>query len=259
MTSPPARSELLTGPAKHGALCTLGDTFAAEVLGYCGFDWICIDRQHGSFGEGVLYGLLQAFSASDTPVLVRVPGNEPAAIMRALDAGAEGVIVPLVEDATAARLAVSACRYPPHGIRSWGPTRVRHRVAGYSSEVADQRVVCAVMVETALGLENLEEIAAVPGLDCIFAGPSDLALALGAVPSLLDVNPVVADAIARIPSACAGHGKVAGIFTGGAEQAAIWRSRGFHLISLQSDRLLMSERAGQILREIRDTHGRDLV
>ena len=246
---------LLGGGARFGVVCTLGDSFLAEVLGHCGFDWICIDRQHGSFGEDRLYGLLQGLASSGAPALVRVPGNDAAAIMRALDAGAVGVIVPMVENATEAEQAAAACHYPPGGIRSWGPTRARHLSSGYSAAQADKDVICAVMVETVEGLQHLDAIASVPGIDGIFVGPSDLALALGAVPSLVEPDDRVIEAIETVAAACATRGKFSGIFTSGAPQAAHWASRGFHLLSVHSDRLLMSERAVELLAEIRALQG----
>jgi 4-hydroxy-2-oxoheptanedioate aldolase len=246
-----AREMLLDGGPKFGALCTLGDVFALEVLGHCGFDWICIDRQHGSFGEGELYPLLQALSSTGTPALVRVPGHDDAAIMRALDAGAAGVIVPMIESAASAAQVAAACRYPPRGTRSWGPTRARHLTADYSAGKADAAVLCGVMIETTVGLDNLDEIAAVPGVDGVFAGPSDLALALGRKPSLTEPDDIVIETIDAVRGAFAANGKFAGIFTVGAEQGSRWSSRGFTLISVHSDRLLMSDGAEQLLSEIR--------
>lgn len=250
-----ARERLLGGGPKYGAICTLGDAFSVEVLGHCGFDWICLDRQHGSFGEGELYPLMQGLSSAGTPAMVRVPGHDGPAIMRALDAGAAGVIVPMIETAVAAAEVVAACRYPPSGTRSWGPTRARHLTTGYSASKADGAVICAVMIETAAGLENLDEIASVPGLDGVFAGPSDLALALGCKPSLTDPDERVEEAIEAVAARFAAHGKFAGIFTVGAQQAAHWSRRGFTLISVHSDRLLMSEGAEQLLAEIRAPDG----
>ena len=151
--------------------------------------------------------------------------------MRALDAGAAGVVVPMVEDARAAQAAVAACRYPPVGIRSWGPTRARHLTKTYSAAAADQSVFCAVMVETVLGLENLAEIAAVDGLDCIFAGPSDLALALGKTPRLADIDPAVSAEIERFAAVCKANGKAAGIFSSGSREALRWADAGFQLVS----------------------------
>jgi 4-hydroxy-2-oxoheptanedioate aldolase len=242
---------LLDGAVKYGAICSLPDGFSAEVLGRCGFDWSCVDMQHGTLSEAGLYPVLQGLAAGGTPALVRVRWNEPAAIMRALDAGASGVIVPMIQNAADAAAAVAACRYPPAGIRSWGPTRARYSMTPYSARAADQSVICAVMIETESALDCLDEIVAVPGVDCIVIGPSDLALSLGASPSLIVDSAQVDDAIGRVLAACAAAGVCPGIFTSGADQAIRWRERGFRLICTHSDRLLMAERAEQLLSDVR--------
>ena len=242
---------LLDGSVRYGAICSLADSLSAEVLGRCGFDWVCVDLQHGALSEDALFAVLQGLALGGTPVLVRVRSNEPAAIMRALDAGAAGVVVPMIEDANEAAAAVAACRYPPRGMRSWGPTRARYSMAPYTPEWADRSVVCAVMIETGAALRSLDEIVAVPGLDSVVIGPSDLALSLGASPTLVVDSPVVEAAIRRVIVACEGAGISPGIFTSGADQALRWRDEGFRLICAHSDRLLMSERAEQLLRDVR--------
>ena len=107
-----------------GAWCSIGSSYVVEVLGSCGFDWICIDLQHGFAGVESLLPMVQAAAITQTPALVRVPRLDAGMIGRALDAGAAGVIVPMVNSAAEARAAVAACRYPPDGIRSWGPARL---------------------------------------------------------------------------------------------------------------------------------------
>lgn len=124
------RDRLAARPTAFGAICSVPDSFSAEMLGRAGFDWVCVDLQHGMVGSEALLGILQALDLTETPSLVRVPWNEPAAIMHALDTGASGVIVPMVNSAEEAERAVAACRYPPAGIRSWGPTRVALGRAG---------------------------------------------------------------------------------------------------------------------------------
>ena len=251
MTTTPVPSSLLDGSVRYGAICSLADSLSAEVLGRCGFDWVCVDMQHGALSDGALFAVLQGLALGGTPALVRVRWNEPSAIMRALDAGAAGVLVPMIQDAGDAAAAVAACRYPPRGIRSWGPIRARYSMTPYTPEGADRSAVCAVMIETGAALGSLDEIAAVPGLDSIVIGPSDLALSLGESPTLVVDSPQVEDAIRRIPAACAQAGITPGIFTSGDDQALRWRDGGFKLICAHSDRLLMAERAEQLLRDVR--------
>ena len=160
-----------------GGWCSIPNSFTAEIMAHS-FEWVCIDMQHGLMGQDALVTMLQSVAITGTPAVVRVPWNEPSYIMRALDAGAQGVIVPMVNSAAEAALAVDACRYPPEGHRSWGPTRN----ALYSSSGPvdiNQSVVCTIMVENRPAIEALDKILDVDGIDAIFVGPGDLAVSLG--------------------------------------------------------------------------------
>lgn len=245
------RERSTSGSAMFGAFCSVPDPFSAEVLGYAGFDWVCVDLQHGMIDEGDLLGILQGLESSGTPSLVRVRWNEPAAIMRALDTGADGVVVPMVSSARDAAAAVAACRFPPTGIRSWGPTRAALGRGDYSVETANREVLCAVMIETREAMDALDDILAVPGVDAAFIGPSDLAIAHGIVPSLKADDPEVGRLITRVRDACAAHGVIPAIFTSGHEAAVRWERAGFQLLTVGSDRLLMLEAAQRLVSSIR--------
>src|SRR2546428_1436293 len=143
------------GKASVGGWCVVPGSFTAEVMARAGFDWICIDTQHGLIGYDQMLTMLQAVAVAGTPSVVRVPWNHPASLMQALDARAPGVIVPMVNSAAEAAAAVGACRYPPAGYRSWGPTRAALGVADFSPELANRSVICAVMVETVPALDQL--------------------------------------------------------------------------------------------------------
>src|SRR5206468_7835530 len=132
--------------------------------------------QHGLIDEAAMRGMVQAAAIRDTPVLVRVPWNEPGAIMRALDAGAEGVIVPMVNTVAEARAAAGASRYPPLGYRSWGPLRSGMAQRDFNPALGNEQVLCLVMIETHEAVENVDAILEVPGVDGVFVGPNDLAI-----------------------------------------------------------------------------------
>ena len=166
-----------------GAWCSIASSYVVEVLGSCGFDWICIDLQHGFAGLESLLPMVQAAAITQTPALVRVPRLDAGMIGRALDAGAAGVIVPMVNSAAEARAAVAACRYPPDGVRSWGPARLMLADPEYSAQRANAQVHCLVMVETLDAVRNLSEIAPVAGVTAVFVGPSDLAVDMGLHPA----------------------------------------------------------------------------
>ena len=156
--------------------------FTAEVMARQGFDTLCIDMQHGTTEMNDVWPMLQAISQTDTVPVVRVPWNDPATIMKALDLGAYGIIVPLVNTAADAAKAVAACRYPPVGMRSSGPVRALHYGGADYVANANDKIVIMAMIETKEGLANLDAICAIPGLDAVYIGPSDLSFALGLVP-----------------------------------------------------------------------------
>ena len=245
------RERLNDDSGLFGVICSMPDPFSAEMLGWTGVDWVCVDLQHGMVGQEALVGILQAFALTKTPTLVRVPWNDPAQIMHALDTGASGVIVPMVNSAADAVQAVAACRYPPLGIRSWGPTRAILGRPKYDVDSANREVICTVMIETREAMAALDEILAVPGVDAAFVGPSDLAIAHGLPPSLQADSPEVGELLARIVSRCRHYQVVPAIFTSGRDPALRWRHAGFRLFTVGSDRLLMSEATKALVSSIR--------
>ena len=208
----------------------------AERLARLGWDYVSLDAQHGLFGYSGMLAALTAIDAGGRSVgMVRVAANDATSIGRALDAGAAGVIVPLVNTAEDAAKAVSASRYPPVGIRSYGPMRSMLRIGPAPAE-ADASVVVLAMIETPEGLDNVEAIAATPGLDGLYIGPSDLTLAVGGTTS---TDPSVADAfeaaLVRIRRACEDNGIAAGLHTRSGEEAAKRISEGFTVLSVAGD------------------------
>lgn len=224
------RRKLEAGGVAHGAAAVLGSPLAAELLAVAGFDYVYLDQQHGLVSLDTLVALLQATARTGCTPLVRVARNDEALIGRALDAGAAGVIVPLVETAAEAERAAAACRYAPRGSRSWGPLRAGDAL-GSSPEAVNAEVLCLVMVETARGVERVEEIASVPGVDGVYVGAADLALTLGLPPRAGLQEGVHAEAVARIVAACTERGIVAAISGDPAEMAAA----GFRMVTLGSD------------------------
>jgi 4-hydroxy-2-oxoheptanedioate aldolase len=238
------------GPMLGGWL-TIPGAFAAEVMGSAGFDWYCLDLQHGMITRADLVEMLQGLDIGQNLSIVRVPWNHPPDIMWALDAGAAGVIVPMVNDAEQARAAVRACRFAPAGTRSWGPTRVAlHTRPGTPAEL-DASVRCIIMIETAEAVERLDDILAVPGIDGVFVGPSDLAVSLGLDPR--DGGDAAhAAAIERILERCLAHAVLPGIFCGTAQAAIRYRDLGYRLLALCSDIRLVRDAASRALASVRD-------
>ncbi len=209
---------------------------STEWLAHLGWDYLCLDLQHGLIGyDGMLRGLTAVDAARGPAGLVRVEANDRTYIGKALDAGARGVIVPLIDTADDAALAVSYSRYPPVGVRSYGPMRSQLRVGPLPAE-ADDAVVVLAMIETPEGLENVESICAVPGLDGIYVGPSDLRIAVGgSSPADSSVDEVFDAALVRIADAAAAAGIACGIHTPSGEVAARRLTQGFTFATVASD------------------------
>ena len=246
-----------TGEQTIGAWLSLGNTHTAEMLANAGFDWLCIDMQHGLVDYGDLRHMLPAISTTDTTPIVRVAGNNPAEIMKALDAGAMGVIVPLVNNRAEAAAAVAACRYPPEGGRSFGPIRAAmYGGRGYAAE-ANEEIACIVMIETKEGIANLEEIVTTPGLGGVYIGPADLAYALGLPPKGDNDDPLHLETVGRILAACKAHGVPAGIHTGGLEYTKLRLAAGFNFVTLGSDVGFMMQAAATDLAAARGAQKRE--
>jgi 4-hydroxy-2-oxoheptanedioate aldolase len=204
--------------------------FTAEVMARQGFDTLCVDMQHGTTDMNDVWPMLQAISQTDTVPVVRVPWNDPPTIMKALDLGAYGIIVPLINTAEDAAKAVAACRYPPVGMRSSGPVRAVH----YGGKANDEIVIMA-MIETKEGLANLDAICATPGLDAVYIGPSDLSFALGMAPRGDNPDPVHIATCDKIREAAHKRGIKAVMHCASAAFAAGAVKRGFDMVMLTSD------------------------
>lgn len=209
----PFKHALAAGQPQIGLWCTLSTGFTAEVVAGAGFDWLLLDTEHSPGDVLTVLGQLQALSGYPVSPVVRPASNDPVLIKRLLDCGAQSLLIPYIESVSDARAAVTAIRYPPGGLRGVSAiTRATHfgRVRDYARN-AEAELCLIVQIETRRGIDALEEIAAVDGIDGIFVGPGDLAASLGHIgdPGHPEVVSVVEDAIARIV-AC---GKPAGILT----------------------------------------------
>ena len=226
-----------------GAWCTIPSPWTAEIAARSGHDWICIDTQHGLIGYDVMLPMLQAVSAGGVPAFVRVPWNEPGTIMKALDAGASGVIVPMVNSVAEAKSVVGACRYPPDGYRSMGPTRAR------AVGIEWRRPICVVMIETVQAVGLSDEILAVPGVDAVFVGPNDLAVSAGLDSGYDGRHPDHRRLIETVAGSARRNGVVAGIMCGSPEVALQWLKAGYLMLALESDSRLLSNATEQVVTQ----------
>jgi 4-hydroxy-2-oxoheptanedioate aldolase len=245
------KERLASGRAVIGGWCVIPNPFSAELMARAGFDWICIDTQHGLIDYAGMLSMLQALTGSGVPVLVRVPWNEPGAISKALDAGAQGVIVPMINSVADAQAAVAACRYGPEGYRSWGPTRASLTLPRYTPDEANRRIMCTIQIETLEAVERVDEILSVPGIDAVFVGPMDLAISSGMRPSLKAEDPEQRRMIETILAACLRHGVVPGTYGGSVGMVREWERVGFRLLTADADSAFLRRGAEAMLREIR--------
>jgi len=238
------------GAAVNGWLA-IPNSFATETMAHQGWDSLTIDLQHGVVDYTAMVGMLQAISTTDTVPVVRVPWLEPGILMKTLDAGAYGVICPMVNTREDAQKLVAWTHYAPRGTRSFGPVRALLYGGADYPQHANDTIVSFAMIETAQALENLDDILSVEGLDAIYIGPSDLSLALGCAPAFDDVEPRVAQAIDHILERARAHGVVAGIHNGSPEAAQKRIAKGFQFVTVSSDARLMAAGAQQVMAKMR--------
>ncbi len=237
-------------PAINGWLA-VPNSFSAEVMANQGWDSLTIDLQHGVVDYAQMVTMLQAISTTATMPIVRVPWLDPAALMKALDAGAYGIICPMVNTREECQRLVSYTHYAPMGSRSFGPVRASiYGGADYPTE-ANKTIVIFAMIETAQALDNLDAILSVEGLDAIYIGPSDLSLALGCKPQFDDVEPKVAQAMDHILARAKAHGVRAGVHNGRPDVARARIAKGFDFVTVSSDARLLAAGSQELLKAMR--------
>ena len=226
---------MASGGLALGVSLTIPDPFVTEVVGGAGLDFVLIDAEHSPIAIDQLQVMLIALRSSASTVLVRPAANDPAQIKQILDLGAEGLVVPEVEDAAAAAAAVAAARYPPLGRRGFGPRRAARLDGGRADYLAraDDEVAVLVMIESAAAVAGIDAILKTPGLDGIMVGPADLAVTMG---HLRDPgHPDVRGAIAAVRDACRRQSFPFGIFAGTEQAAREWSAAGAQFMTIGAD------------------------
>jgi 2-keto-3-deoxy-L-rhamnonate aldolase RhmA len=248
---------MLSGGLALGVSVTIPDPFVTEVVGGAGFDFVLIDAEHSPIAVDQLQVMLIALRSSQSTVLVRPAANDPALIKQILDLGAEGLVVPGVDDAAACAAAVAAARYPPLGRRGFGPRRAARLDGGRPAYLAraDEEVAVLVMIESAAAVAGIDAILKTPGLDGIMVGPADLAVTMGHLKNL--GHPDVRAAITDVRDACQRHSVPFGIFTATEQAARDWAAAGARFMTVGADTqfvdqgIAKSRALAQSLRESR--------
>lgn len=256
------RENRLLGIWKRGGYAVNGwlhlpSSFAAEVMAHQGWDSLTIDLQHGMLDYAAAVPMLQAISTTPAVPLARVPWNDPAMIMKLLDAGCYGIICPMVNTRADAEAFVGACRYPPRGYRSFGPTRATFYAGPDYPQLADQHIITMAMIETVEAVENLEHILSVPGLDAIYIGPADLSQTFGGTERSDLTEPRMIEVLDRILDAARRHNVVAGIYTNSAAYAAQMVHKGVRFVTIGSDWRLMAAASREAIATLRASVGEE--
>ena len=234
------------GEPTYGAWLSIPNSISAEVIAHQPYDWVTIDMQHGVIDYQEAVRMLQAISTTDATPLVRVPWNEFGIIGKILDAGAMGVVIPMVNSSEEARLAVSACRYFPEGARSFGPVRAGLYAGSDYYAHANSEVACIPMIETRQAYQHIDEILSVPGITAVYVGPADMSITLG-LPPRMDNGGEFEEIRLGLVEACARQGVFPGIH-GNASLAAKHAAAGYKMITVTSDMGLLAAGAAADLR-----------
>ena len=245
------KKKIAEGVRAVGGWAAIPSAFSTEIYAAQGWDSVTIDMQHGAPNINDLVPMLQAICLSDATPLARVPWNDPSYIMRALDAGAMGIICPMINAKAEAEAFVRAGRYPPMGERSFGPFRAAQYAGADYWQHANEEVLLLAMIETRTAVSNLHDILSVKGLNGVYIGPSDLSLSMGKTPTLDPTEPTVLEAMAIILKETRERGLIAGVHTDGSKTALKRFDEGFQMCTILNDVRLLAMGAAQAVREVR--------
>ncbi len=250
------KKRLRAGELTLGAWLTFYDTAVAEIMANVGFDWLLIDAEHAPFNPESLASILMAFDGRRPVSIVRVPWNDPVTIKQVLDMGAGGILIPYVCSVQEAEQAVAACKYPPQGIRGFGPRRASnygHQIKEYI-QLANEAIIVAVQIEHIKAVKQVEAILAVPGIDVVLLGPMDLSASLGLLGQL--EHPLVVEAMERVVAAAQQAQLPVGIpLSADASMETIlhWASKGCRFVIVGLDQGFIQQAATQNLAQFRQS------
>lgn len=241
---------LKEGKIAIGTTITIGHPDIAEIIGHTGFDWVMLDTEHAPMNPAILQNLLQAMSFSRAVPIIRVAWNDMVLMKQALDIGAYGLIVPWVNTKEEAARAVQSIKYPPTGLRGFGPRRAGLGDPEYVT-TANQEVMLCVQIETQRGIENIDDILSVEGVDAALVGPADLSLSMGILYQY--EHPKFAAAMQKIADSAKSHGVIAGMLA--TDDARKRINQGFTMINISADFMLLREATKKILETADEIRG----
>jgi 4-hydroxy-2-oxoheptanedioate aldolase len=245
----PLKSSFETGTISLGAWITTSSSIIAEIASSSGYDYVCLDMQHGLMDYSDTVPMLQALTTGTATPVVRVPENHPSHIGKALDAGAMGIIIPMINTVEQCEAAVAACRYAPKGSRSYGPSRVIGVEGADYFQRANADISVIPMIETVEALGNLDAILSVPGVNAIYVGPADLAISQGFEPGTSE--PEFLEALSIVVAACDRHNVVPGMHAT-PTTANDRLNRGFRMVTVTADLVALRTKLNDDLAFVRD-------
>jgi 4-hydroxy-2-oxoheptanedioate aldolase len=240
------RQTTAAGKTLLNAWCAMPGTMSTEVMALQDWDTLTVDLQHGIVDYQIAVEMIRAIQGSGKTAMARVPWLDPMFTMKLLDAGVSGLICPLISTPELAATFVSYCRYPPQGIRSFGPTRAALADPDYPA-TANDRIICAVQIEEAAAMQALDEIASVPGVDMLYVGPADLALSHGLKPQLDPESREMLAMFEKVIAACQAHKLTPAIHCLSPAYAARMHALGFRFISLASDLRILARATKELI------------
>ena len=232
---------------------SIPSSFSAEVMAHQGFDSLVVDMQHGVVDYQTAVTMLQAISTTGVIPFARVPWNDPAHIMKILDAGAYGIICPMINSRKEAEQLVRTCKYAPKGYRSFGPVRASIYGGTDYATAANDTLVVMPMIETKEAVQNIDEILSTPGIDAVYVGPADLSLTLGCTPKLDQTEPPVVEALDKILAACKRHKVYAGLHNATSGYALKMAAKGWQFVTLASDSRFLAAKAAEEAAAVKQT------
>jgi len=251
------RQRLEAGEKIVNGFCSTPSPILAEFLARQGFDSLTIDLQHGLIDYQTSLTMLQAMAGAGIPAICRVPWNDPIPVMKALDAGFEAIICPMINSREEAEKFGSYARYAPRGVRSFGPTRSLNIFGPSYSEVANDQIVTLAMIETETAVNHLDDILTAPEIDGIYIGPADLTLSMGFAPSILVTEPKVIDTIEHIRATTKRRDKFVGIHCSSGAAVAEMLAQGFDIATISTDIRIFVAAVQQELKAARAERKKD--
>ncbi|MGE5620604.1 MAG: HpcH/HpaI aldolase family protein [Sphingomonadaceae bacterium] len=239
---------LKEGKPAFGCFLNIPSIASAEIMAHVGWDWLVVDTEHGAIGVDTMHDMFIAIGTTDTVPMCRVRENHPAAIKQALDAGAYGVVIPMVNSPEEAERAVKACKYAPEGNRSAGPGRWRFYGGPDYQKFANDEVLVAIQIEHIDAVNRVEEILSVPGIDLVHMGPGDLAWSMGLGKGLGEKDPAHAEAVAKVVRAAKKFGVPIGTAARTVQQVPQLLEQGFTFIMVMNDVNFLFNSASEALR-----------